>query len=443
MLRKTSPLALGKRRLHLSKGEKEKELPDNLSDIASGVSESSFIRAISSLPLAGIKVLDVTQIIAGPYCTMLLADLGADVIKIEPPQTGDQTRGATGFKLKGNDSLAFLNLNRNKRSITIDLKNAAGRDAFLRLAETADVIVENYRPGVVKRLGIDYETLRQTNPKIIYASISGFGQSGPWADRPGFDLMAQAMSGIMSVTGDPESSPMKAGVPVADIGCALFTAYAILSAYIGRQKSGLGQFIDASLFETALAYSLWDICEYWGTGKVPTALGTANRMSAPYQAIRAKDGHFVIGATNQKLWRTLCEVLNRSDLLEDCRFGDIASRLANREALIEELERSFGTEPAQEWVSRLLARGIPAAQIHTYPEAFESSHAVHRDMRLDVDHPVEGRVPNIGFSVKLRGTPQSVRRHAPLLGEHTEEVMGEFGMDPEFIQRLRAEGAFG
>ena len=395
-----------------------------------------------TLPLAGIRVLDVTQVMAGPFCSMLLADLGADVIKIEPPGTGDQTRAAMGFKMKGPDSMGFLNLNRNKRSLTLNLKSEAGRAVMMRLAATADVLVENYRPGVMARLGLDYASLSALNPRLIYASISGFGQSGPWASRPGFDLMAQAMSGVMSVTGHPGGPPVKAGVPVADIGCALFATYAILAAYIGREKSGKGQYIDAALFDAALAFSIWDISDYWGTGRVPTPVGTSNRMSAPYQAVEARDGYFVMGATNDKLWRLLCEALDRRELLEDARFASIAARLAHREALIEELEKSFRTRTAEEWVDLLLAAGIPAGRMNSYPEAFESEHARHRAMRIDIPHPLEGSVPNIGFAVKLSDTPAEIRRHPPLLGEHNDAILAELGLAPEEIASLRAAGAF-
>ncbi|KQT79799.1 CoA-transferase [Methylobacterium sp. Leaf465] len=394
------------------------------------------------LPLAGLRVLDVTQVMAGPVCSMLLADLGADVIKIEPPGTGDQTRGAMGFKMKGPDSMGFLNMNRNKRSLALNLKSPAGRDLLLDMAETADIVVENYRPGVMARLGLGYDAMRARNRGLIYASISGFGQTGPWAKRPGYDLMAQAMSGVMSVTGHPGGPPVKAGVPVADIGCALFAVYGILSAYIGRQASGEGQYIDASLFDSALAFSIWDTSEYWGTGRTPEPLGTANRMSAPYQAVRAADGYFVMGATNQKLWRLLCDVLGREDLLADDRFGDIAGRLAHREVLIAELETSFAAKTAEEWVADLLAAGIPAGRMNTYPEAFESEHGRHRQMRIEVPHPIEGNVPNIGFPVKLSGTPAQVRRHAPLLGEHADEILSELGLSEAAVERLRAEGAF-
>lgn len=396
----------------------------------------------ASLPLSGIRVLDVTQVMAGPFCSMLLADLGADVIKVEPPGTGDQTRSAMGFKMKGPDSMGFLNMNRNKRSIAINLKNDEGREVFKKLVRSADILVENYRPGVMSRLGIGYDALREINPRLIYASISGFGQSGPWAKRPGFDLMAQAMSGVMSVTGHPGGPPVKAGVPVADIGCALFTVYAILSAYIGRERSGEGQYIDASLFDAALAFSIWDISEYWGTGRIPQPLGTSNRMSAPYQAVLAADGYFVMGATNQRLWKLLCDVLGRPDLLVDERFTDIPARLANREVLIEELEKSFAARTAEEWVEILLEAGLPAGRMNSYPEAFESEHGKHRQMRIDVPHPIEGSVPNIGFPVKLSATPQQVRRHAPLLGEHGAEVLTELGLAEEEIKHLQAHGAF-
>lgn len=394
------------------------------------------------LPLAGIRVLDVSQVMAGPYCSMLLGDMGADVIKIEPPGTGDQTRGAMGFKMKGSDSMGFLNMNRNKRSIALNLKSEAGREILHKLAKSADILVENYRPGVMKKLGCGYEDLAKINPGLIYASISGFGQSGPWANRPGFDLMAQAMSGVMSVTGHPGGPPVKAGVPVADIGCSLFATYAILAAYIGRKTTGLGQYIDASLFDAALAFSIWDTSEYWGTGKIPEPLGTANRMSAPYQAVRSKDGYFVMGATNQKLWRLLCDTLGRPDLVDDPRFADIPARLANRPVLIEELEKSFVTKTSDEWVDLLLGVGIPAGTMYTYPEAFESAHGKHRKMRMDIDHPVEGTVPNIGFAVKLSGTPQQVRRHPPLLGEHTDAILDEIGIDAAAAAELRAKGAF-
>jgi len=383
--------------------------------------------AASPLPLSRIRVLDVCQVMAGPFCCMLLGDLGADVIKVEPPE-GDQARRAMGFKLKGDDSLGFLNMNRNKRSVTLDLKSEAGRKTFLRLAETADVLVENYRPGAMKKLGVDYEAVRAVNPAIIYASISGFGQTGPWASRPGFDLIAQAASGIISVTGDPTGAPARAGVPVADIGCSLFALYAILAAYIGREATGRGQYIDASLYEAGIAFAIWDISEYWGTGRVPRRLGTANRMAAPYEAVRARDGYFVIGANNDRLWLRLCEVLDRPDLRADSSYKTNADRLANREALASDLEKTFITQDRDHWVSLLLDAGIPAGPISDYAEVFGSDQAKAREMKMTIAHPIEGAVPNIGFPVKLKGTPQEIRRPPPLLGEHNDEIFAELGI---------------
>jgi formyl-CoA transferase len=373
---------------------------------------------------------------------MMLGDMGADVIKIEPPGAGDQTRRAMGFKLKGADSLGFINMNRNKRSIALNLKSPAGREVFYELVKTADVVIENYRPGVAARLGIDYPTLSAINPRIIYASISGFGQTGPWSQRPGFDLIAQAMSGIMSITGDPDGPPAKSGVPVADIGAALFALYGILSAYIGRLETGEGQHIDASLFEAGIAFAIWDISEFWGTGKIPHKLGTGNRMSAPYQAVGASDGYFVMGANSDKLWRSLCEVIHRSDLLKDSRFITIADRLANRLVLIEELEKTFTTRPADYWVEQLLAAGIPAGPIYNYAQALDNDHVRHRKMVMEIEHPVEGKVRAIGFPVKLSGTPQQLRMPPPLLGADTEEILVELGIGREAVEKLRAGGAF-
>lgn len=395
------------------------------------------------LPLANVRVLDISQVMAGPYACMLLGDLGADVIKIEPPGTGDQTRGSMGFKMKGADSLGFINMNRNKRSIALDLKSPAGKEVLLQLAKDADILVENYRPGAMRRLGLGYDVLKEINPRLVYTSISGFGQTGPWADRPGFDLMAQAMSGVMSVTGYPDSPPVKCGVPVADIGCALFAVYATLAAYIGAKNTGQGQYVDAALFDTALAFSVWDTCDWWGTGKPPVPLGTSNKMTAPYQAMACSDGHFVMGANNQKLWVQLCKLMEREELLQDPRFTTIALRLANRQALQDELEKTFRQNTKDYWVETLLANGLPAGPILTYPEAFASEHSRARGMRMEIDHPVEGKVPNIGYAVKLSGTPQQVRRHPPLLGEHTDEVLAEIGLSEGERARLRQEGAFG
>ncbi len=380
---------------------------------------------MATLPLAGIRVLDVSQVMAGPFCCMLLGDMGADVIKIEPPRSGDSTRHSMGFRLKGEDSPGFLALNRNKRSITLDLKDPADREVLYALVKTADVLVENARPGVSGRLGMDYETLRAVNPRLVYASISGFGQTGPWAQRPGFDLIAQAMSGILSSNGFPGMEPAKNSIAVADLGAGLFSAYAILSAIIGREKSGEGQYIDASLLEAALGLSVWETTELWGTGTPPQPIGSANRMSAPYQAVEASDDWFVIGAANQRLWLAFLDVLGRQELQDDPRYSTNAARVANRIELIADLAPTFRTRTRQDWIDALLAAGVPAAPILDYGEAVESEQAKARDMVMMVPHPVEGEFRALGFPVKMRGTPQQVRRPPPLLDEHGAEIRRE------------------
>lgn len=378
-----------------------------------------------ALPLAGIRVLDISQVMAGPFCCMLLADMGADVIKIEPPGTGDSTRHSMGFRLKGSDSPGFLALNRNKRSITLDLKSPEDREVLYALVKTADVLVENARPGVAARLGMDYPTLKALNPRLVYASISGFGQTGPWAQRPGFDLIAQAVSGILSSNGFPGMEPAKNSIAVADLGAGLFTAYAVLSAVIGRQASGEGQYVDASLFEAALALSVWETTELWGTGTSPTPIGSANRMSAPYQAVEASDGWFVIGAANQGLWLTFLKALGREELQDDPRFSTNAARVTNRIALMEELAPTFLTRTRQDWIDTLMAAGVPTAPILDYGEAVVSEQAVARDMVQMVPHPIEGEFRALGFPVKLSATPQEVRLPPPLLNEHGDQIRQE------------------
>jgi formyl-CoA transferase len=376
--------------------------------------------------LDGLRVLDLTQVMAGPFCTMLLADLGADVIKIENPRAGDQTRRSWGYAVHGEDSRAFLALNRNKRSVCLDLKEPDGLAAFLRLAESADIVVENFRPGVTKRLGVDYDTLAARNPGLIYASVSGFGQTGPYADRPGYDLIAQAMSGVMSITGTPGGTPVKSGLPVGDLGAGMFCALGIVAAVHARTKSGEGQYVETSLFEAALAMSVWESTEYWATGQVPQALGSANRMSAPYQALRTKDGYLTLGANNERLWQRLCAVLEVTELLTDPRFVTNPNRMAHRDELAAVLETRLSTATTDEWVTLLLDAGVPAGPIRDYRQVLdEDPHVKARGMVQEIDHPVEGRVRVLGSPVRMSRTPARIRRHPPLLGEHTEEVLGE------------------
>lgn len=375
--------------------------------------------------LTGMTVLDLTQVMAGPFCTMVLADLGADVIKVENPTDGDQTRRSWGTSGNGEDSRAFLSLNRNKRSITLDLKTQAGRDAFYRLVRTADVVIENWRPGVAERLGLDFETLNAINPRLVVASISGFGKTGPYATRPGYDLIAQAMAGVMSITGEPGGRPVKSGLPVADLGAGLFCAVGILAAWSSSKETGQGQYLETSLFESTLALSVWESTEFWTTGTAPLALGSANRMSAPYQALATQDGYVTVGANNDRLWNRLCEAIELTRLLTDERFIDNPRRMTNRVALVAELEAVFTGRTTADWVETLLGAGIPAGPIQNYQQVLEDDpHVKERDMIKFLDHPVEGRIEVIGSPIRLSRTPPSIRRHPPLLGEHNDEVLG-------------------
>jgi crotonobetainyl-CoA:carnitine CoA-transferase CaiB-like acyl-CoA transferase len=389
------------------------------------------------LPLEGIRVLDLSQIIAGPYCCMMLGDMGADVIKIEPPGIGDLSR-KWGHLMKGADHTGFMTLNRNKRSIVLDLKQQHDREVLYALIDSADVLVENGRPGVAKRLGYGYAEASARNPRLVYASISGFGQNGPWADRPGFDLIAQAMSGLMSVTGYPGQAPAKVGVPISDIGSAMFAVYAILSALIGRGRTGQGQHIDAALFDAALGFSIWEASDFWATNMAPGPIGTASRMSAPYQAFRTADGYVAIGAGNDRLWQLLCQAIEREDLLGDPRFPDMATRLANLQALVDELEQTFGTRSTADWVKRLLDAGVPAGPINDYAQSLTSEHAQARDMVMPISHPVEGEIRSLGFPVKMSGTPQQLRYPPPRLGEHTDEILAELGLSERAATVKRA-----
>lgn len=381
----------------------------------------------AALALDGIRVVDLTQVMAGPFCTMLLGDMGADVIKVEPPGGGDLSRsmGGAGLRMKGNDNAPFLALNRNKRSVTLDLRSQSGLEAFRALVATADVVVENFRPGVTARLGVDYETLAALNPRLVYASISGFGQSGPYADRPGFDLIAQAMSGVMSVTGEAGGQPTKCGLPISDLAAGLYAVGGVLAALLARERTGRGQHVETSLFEAALGLSVWESTEYWATGRTPRAWGSAHRLNAPYQAFRTADGHMVLAALTASQWTNLCDALGRAELADDPRFATNEDRMAHLPDLVKEIEAALAGDTTDAWVETLLAAGVPAGPLRSYPEVFDDPHTRARDMVEDVEHPVEGIVRTLGFPLRMHGTPLRVRRPPPLLGEHNRDVLAE------------------
>ena len=385
--------------------------------------------------LKGLRVLDVTQVMAGPFCTMLLADLGADVIKIEPP-AGDSTRTMPGAV--GTDSPSFNAVNRGKRSVVLNLKTPEGRDALVRLARTADVLVENYRPGVLAALGLDYESLKTINSRLIYASISGYGQTGPDSRKGGFDLVAQGVSGIMSITGESGGPPIKAGVPITDLGAGLFALIGILAALEHRHRTGIGQRIDTSLVESGVALSVWEATEYFAGLGLPQPKGSAHRMYAPYQAIRCADGYITLGTANDRLFLRFCDLLGHPEWATEPEFANNTLRVRNQPALAARIEAVTAEQPRAHWLALFELNDIPCGPINDYAEVFADPHLVAREMAVEVEHPTLGKMRSLGSAIKMSETPTDPRRRAPLLGEHTEAVLGEYGFSPDEIAALRA-----
>lgn len=387
--------------------------------------------------LGDVRVLDVTQVMAGPFCAMLLCDMGAEVIKVESP-AGDSSRRMAGAR--GGDSASFNAVNRGKRGIVIDLKAPGGPDVLRRLAASADVFVENYRPGVLARMGLDHDALRALNPRLVYASISGYGQTGPAARRGGFDLVAQGVSGLMSVTGEPDRPPVKVGVPLTDLGAGLFAACGILAALHARERTGEGQHIDTALVDAGVALSVWEATELFSRGVVPGPLGSAHRMSAPYQAVRCSDGHITLGAANDRIFRRLAELLGHPEWLDDSRFATDAARVENRAALADGIERVTAEHPRVYWLERLDAHDIPCGPINDYREVMQDPQVRAREMVVETEHPTLGRLSTLGTPIKLSATPLTPGRPAPLLGQHTDEVLGAAGYARAEIAALRESG---
>ncbi len=388
--------------------------------------------------LDGIVVLDTTQVMAGPYCAMLLADMGARVIKVEPP-AGDSTRSMAGAR--GSDSPAFNAVNRGKRGIVLDLNDEKGRAVFRRLARSADILVENYRPGVMARLGLDYDALRRENARLIYGSISGHGQTGPWAAKGGFDLIAQGLSGVMSVTGNANEAPVKAGVPLTDLGAGLFALIGILAALQHRHTSGEGQHVDTSLVDSGLALSVWEVTDYFSSGQVPGPLGSAHRMTAPYQAFKCADGYITIGAANDRNFTKLARVLGHHEWLTDARFTADHQRVDHRGELAALIEAVTIAAPIAHWLGEFEQAGIPCGPILDYEDALTTPQAIAREMTVDVDHPTLGRLRTLGTPIKMSATPLNPRRRGPMLGEHTDDVLLEAGYSGDEIEQLRYSGA--
>ena len=362
---------------------------------------------------------------AGPYCAMVLGDLGAEVVKVESFE-GDTSRRFDP-QING-ESYCFAVLNRNKKSLALDLKSAAGKEIIARLAAKSDIVLENFRPGVVKKLGIDYDNLKQHNPSIIYASMSGFGQTGPYGRKGGFDIIAQGMSGIMMMTGYPGGRPAKVGIAMNDIASGVTALYGILGAYIGRLRHGTGQYLETSLLEAGLAWSIWEFGPFFGGGERPTATGTRHRRSAPYQAYRSKDGYVTVGAGSEKLWRAFAtQVCGKPEWLDDPRFNAPNTRVRNADALEAEIEQVLGQQPTAHWVEKLDAAGVPGGPVYTYEQTLSDPHVLARRMVVDIEHPKIGPMKMLGLPVKSTGELTQIRRPAPWLGQHSAEVLREIG----------------
>ena len=391
-------------------------------------------------PLAGVKVLDLTRVLAGPYCTMFLGDLGAEVVKIEQPEVGDDTR-AWGPPFAGGESAYFLCINRNKKSVTLDLKSNQAVGLLRRLAEGADVLVENFRPGTMERLGLGERELRAVNPRLIYASLSGFGADGPMKDWPGYDLIIQAWGGLMSVTGMPDGEPTKVGVAIVDIVAGLMLGKAILAALFARERTGVGQKLETSLLEAEVACLINAGSNYLVGGVVPGRWGNAHPNIVPYQSFKSRDGYLVIGVASEGIWRRLCQAIGMPGLADDPRFARNPQRVEHRGELIDILTEIFLKRDSAAWMTLLIDAGVPCAPVQTIDQVFLAPQVIAREMVVQVPHPTAGTLRMAGLPVKFSGTPASIRLAPPLLGQHTAEVLRSWlRLDDSAIDDLKSKG---
>lgn len=392
-------------------------------------------------PLQGMKVVELAHIMAGPVCGLMLADLGADVIKVEKIPGGDDSRRFLPPDIDG-ESAAYMMMNRNKRGVALDLKTENGKKVLRKLLADADVVTENYRHDTMQKLGFGYEDLKKDNPGLIYCAISGFGRTGPYAERGGFDLIAQGMSGLMSFTGEgPGRPPCKVGAPVTDITAGILAALGCVSAYVHKLKTGEGQVVDTSLFEAGIVHTYWQSAIALATGIAPGPMGSAHPLNGPYQAFETQDGWITIGAANQRNWERLLEAMDSSEIADDPRFASNSERMANLKELENVLTPIFKTRTKDDWLARLEKAGVPAGPVMDVCEMFEDPHAQARDMIPTVDHSKLGPVRTLGLPIKLSGTPGEVATAAPLFGQHTEEVLSEYGFGDDEIAAFTDEGA--
>ncbi|KPN94984.1 CaiB/BaiF CoA-transferase family protein [Lysinibacillus sp. ZYM-1] len=387
--------------------------------------------------LKGLKVVDLSQVLAGPYCTMVLADMGAEVIKIEKYPNGDDTRTMGPFV--NEESHMYMIVNRNKKGVCLNLKTPEGLSLFKELIQSVDVLVENYRPGVTKKLGIDYDTLKSINPGLIYCSISGYGQTGPYSQKGGYDIMAQGLSGLMHMTGEANGRPVKVGFAVNDIAAAQTALQSILMAYIYKLRRGEGQYIDVSLVESGLAWTVWEAAAYFGQGELPDRTGTAHRVSAPYQGFKTLDDYILVGAGNQKLWEIFAiQVVNRPDWLDNPLFATNYSRAQHVKVLEAEIESELTKHKATYWLALLDEHGVPSSPIYSYDQTLNDPHILERGMVVSYEHPTAGPMRTLGFPAKFSLTPGQLTNAAPTLGQHNEEILQSLNISNQEVQQLKA-----
>jgi len=391
-------------------------------------------------PLKGIKVIELAQIMAGPTCGMLLADMGADVIKVEKLPGGDDTRSYGEPSIKG-ESAAFMILNRNKRGMAVNLKTPGGLEVVKKLLAGADVVTENYRKGTLEKLGLGYDVLQKLNPRLIYCAVSGYGRTGPYADKGGFDLIAQGFAGIMSITGEPGGPPAKSGTSIADINAGILAALGIVSALVSRASTGRGQVVETSLMEAAIQQTYWQAAIFFATGKNSGPTGSAHILTAPYQAFPTRDGWINIGGANQSNWERIVKAIGRPELAQDARFRTNNDRMKNLQALTPLIAERLKARPSADWIREFEAAGVPVGPVNKIGDMLADEQVRAREMVVEVDHPRAGRVKALGHPIKFSETAGDMRRPAPLLGEHTREVLAELGYGAARIEELIREGA--
>ena len=386
--------------------------------------------------LEGIRVLDLTRALAGPFCTLMLGDYGADVIKIEIPGAGDDTRH-WGPPFIGEESAYFLSINRNKRSLTLNFKDPEAIKIFLQLAKDADVVVENFTPGVMSRFGLEYETVKEVNPKIVYCSISGFGQTGPYQNRPAYDQIMQGLSGVMSLTGEPGGEPQKVGIAITDIGAGMWSAFAIMAAVFHRDQRGEGQYIDISMMDAQVAWLTYQAATYFANGEPPKRLGAAHPTLVPYQAFMCQDGKYInVAVGSERIWERFCRGINKPEMKDNPDYATNGDRVRNRAKIVPYLQEFFLTRPVNEWLQDLQEFNVPCGPINDLADVFSDPQLLHRKMLVEMAHPTLGSIKQTGIPIKFSLTPGGLDRHPPLLGEHNDELLKELGYSDADIDRL-------